>query len=221
MEMRDYLSSEEDASQEEQEDSQPFFAEDMAAENIFDVDFPYEDQDLHSSQPSHLPSPQKSFSTKRPDRSSPEAYQATSTTNKKPLIRSSSSTLIPRPGYSSRSNSGSSSISSPRTSHRAPSPCQLQEESVLFSYDEMQEFIGLHRAEMREVNDCSKRETKLLANLTLNLSSQRERGVAAASTHSFEEYLGELDEMLSHKLASIEALRDHIELIVERAAASG
>jgi len=220
MVMQEYLSSEDDVALREEQDSQPFFAEDMAAENIFDVDFPYEDQDLHSSQPlsqSYAPSPQKSFSTKRSERCSPEdqAYNSASSI-KKPLIRSSSSTLIPRPGYSSRSNSGSS-LSSARSNHyRAATP--PAPESHLFSYEEMQEFIGLHRAEMREVNDCSKRETKLLANLTLNISSQRERGVATSSTNSFEQYLGELDEMLAHKLASIEALRDHIELIVERAA---
>jgi hypothetical protein len=223
MDMQDYYSSEDEFSGKmEEQDTQPFYTEDMATENIFDVDFPYQEQDLPSSQPlsqaTHLRSPQISYSSKRLERSPSEEhpYNAPPLSVKKPLIRSTSSTLtsgIPRPGYTSRSNSGSSAVSSPRSNPRAPSPVQ---DSPLFSHDEMQEFIGLHRAEMREVNDCSKRETKLLANLTLNLSSQRERG-NVTSTRSFEDYLGELDDMLAHKLASIEALRDHIELIVERA----
>jgi hypothetical protein len=179
-----------------------------------------EDHELPSSQqPISSPSPQTSLSTKRYHVSSQEEQSLRSP--KKPVMRSSSSTLysgIPRPGIYSRSNSGSSS---PRqNNYRAVTPDPTPDTPV-FSYEKMQEFVGLHRAEMREVNDCSKRENKLLANLTLYLNSQRERGTAATMNQSFEIYLNELDEMLAHKMASIEALRDHIELIAERAANSG
>ncbi|KAM3588517.1 hypothetical protein VKS41_000960 [Umbelopsis sp. WA50703] len=219
MEMHDYDTADESLLEEEY-DSQPFMADDMAAENIFDQDFPYDDHELPSSQqPISSPSPQTSLSTKRYHVSSQEEQSLRSP--KKPVMRSSSSTLysgIPRPGIYSRSNSGSSS---PRqNNYRAVTP-EPTPDTPVFSYEKMQEFVGLHRAEMREVNDCSKRENKLLANLTLYLNSQRERGTAATMNQSFEMYLNELDEMLAHKMASIEALRDHIELIAERAANSG
>ncbi|KAJ2962639.1 hypothetical protein NQZ79_g2228 [Umbelopsis isabellina] len=217
MEMQDYDSADE-ALQEEEYDSQPFMADDMAAENIFDQDFPYDDHELPSSQ-QPIPSPQASLSTKRYHVSSQDEQALRSP--KKPLMRSSSSTLhsgIPRPGFYSRSNSGSSS---PRQSNFREATPEPTSETPAFSYENMQEFVGLHRAEMREVNDCSKRENKLLANLTLYLNSQRERGAGTAMSQSFEMYLNELDEMLAHKMASIEALRDHIELIAERAANGG
>jgi hypothetical protein len=82
------------------------------------------------------------------------------------------------------------------------------------SNDQMLEFIKLHRAQIREVTECSKKETKLLATFSLGLSSTQHYGEeeAAASNdknvEEFERYLGDLDELLQRKVACAEALRD-------------
>ncbi|KAG2177765.1 hypothetical protein INT43_003012 [Umbelopsis isabellina] len=91
-------------------------------------------------------------------------------------------------------------------------------ESIIFDADTIDDFVSLHRAEVREVNDCTKRETKLLANFSLGLSSRRnlQEGETAnikddiKTSSEFIDYLGNLDEVLDMKMAAIEALRDRI-----------
>ncbi|KAF1796706.1 P-loop containing nucleoside triphosphate hydrolase protein [Mucor lusitanicus] len=84
-----------------------------------------------------------------------------------------------------------------------------------FSYDKMDEFVKFHRAEIREITDCTKKETKLVANISLDLSSNQnfEDGSSSSSeksTAQFTKYLQDLDEILERKLAAVEALRDRI-----------
>lgn len=84
-----------------------------------------------------------------------------------------------------------------------------------FSYDNMDEFVKFHRAEIREITDCTKKETKLVANISLDLSSNQnfeQEGIASSekSTAQFAKYLQDLDEILERKLAAVEALRDRI-----------
>lgn len=88
-----------------------------------------------------------------------------------------------------------------------------------FSNDRIEEFIKFHRGEIREITDCTKRETKLVAHMSLHLSShQDDDNNSSSSSHSnhtkntseFLKYLQDLDEILEHKLAAIEALRDRI-----------
>ncbi|KAM3581477.1 hypothetical protein VKS41_006304 [Umbelopsis sp. WA50703] len=80
--------------------------------------------------------------------------------------------------------------------------------------DQMLDFVKLHRAQIREITECSKRETKLLATFSLGLSSTRHYGEEEASGSNeknldeFEQYLGDLDELLQRKVACAEALRD-------------
>ncbi|KAI8646623.1 P-loop containing nucleoside triphosphate hydrolase protein [Parasitella parasitica] len=84
-----------------------------------------------------------------------------------------------------------------------------------FSYDKMDEFVKFHRAEIREITDCTKKETKLVANISLDLSSNQNfeqggRSSSERSTAQFTKYLQDLDEILERKLAAVEALRDRI-----------
>ena len=78
----------------------------------------------------------------------------------------------------------------------------------------MDEFVKFHRAEIREITDCTKKETKLVANISLDLSSNQsfEEGTSSSekSTAQFTKYLQDLDEILERKLAAVEALRDRI-----------
>ncbi|KAL7312368.1 hypothetical protein PS15m_008133 [Mucor circinelloides] len=126
-----------------------------------------------------------------------------------------------------RSSSSYQPPSSPQQKQSQPqSPLQQQQQipnsdslSSLtgvpsFSYVKMDEFVKFHRAEIREITDCTKKETKLVANISLDLSSNQsfEEGTSSSekSTAQFTKYLQDLDEILERKLAAVEALRDRI-----------
>lgn len=82
-----------------------------------------------------------------------------------------------------------------------------------FSFDKMDEFVKFHRAEIREITDCTKKETKLVANISLDLSSNfedQQQQNNQKSQSQFVKYLRDLDEVLDRKLAAVEALRDRI-----------
>ncbi|KAG0379874.1 Kinesin-like protein kif24 [Mortierella sp. AD032] len=72
----------------------------------------------------------------------------------------------------------------------------------------MNEFIQEHQAQMRDCQELTKRETKLLAQVTLGMSS----AVHAQSTgfsnnrESFMKYLSDLDEIVDEKLITIVAM---------------
>lgn len=91
-------------------------------------------------------------------------------------------------------------------------------DSIMFDANTIDDFIKLHRAEVREVTDYTKKETKLLANFSLGLSSRRnlQEGETPSvkddikTSSEFIDYLGNLDEVLDIKMAAIEALRDRI-----------
>ncbi|CEG82380.1 Putative Kinesin family member 2/24 [Rhizopus microsporus] len=54
-----------------------------------------------------------------------------------------------------------------------------------FSNDRIEEFIKFHRGEIREITDCTKRETKLVAHMSLHLSShQDDDNNSSSSSHS-------------------------------------
>ncbi|KAF9952325.1 Kinesin-like protein kif24 [Mortierella alpina] len=74
-----------------------------------------------------------------------------------------------------------------------------------WSSQEMEEFLREHRSQLRDFGELTKRETKLLANVTLGMSS----AIHAQSTgysnsrESFQKYLSELDEIVDEKLIAI------------------
>jgi hypothetical protein len=91
------------------------------------------------------------------------------------------------------------------------------EDCLFFDPSTIDSFIKFHRAQIREVTEFSKKETKLLANFSLGLSSRREDERQSSSlreelktSSEFIGYLDNLDEVLEMKTAAIEALRDRI-----------
>ncbi|CEP11363.1 hypothetical protein [Parasitella parasitica] len=97
------------------------------------------------------------------------------------------------------------------------------EDCLFFDPNTIESFIKFHRAQIREVTEFSKKETKLLANFSLGLSSRREDERQSSSSSLREElktssefigYLDNLDELLEMKTAAIEALRDRIRLVL-------
>ncbi|KAI9256213.1 P-loop containing nucleoside triphosphate hydrolase protein [Sporodiniella umbellata] len=99
-------------------------------------------------------------------------------------------------------------------------PTLSAEPCLLFDPAVIQAFTRFHRAQIREVTEYSKAETKLLANFSLALSSRREQLPQASlkddikTSSEFIEYLDNLDEVLESKTAAIEALRDRIRLVL-------
>ncbi|KAG1451958.1 hypothetical protein G6F56_007946 [Rhizopus delemar] len=189
-------------------------------ENLFDVDFPHEQEPFMHSNASFTRSPPTYLET----RTEPDVYTTSSSRPNSMINRSSTqyesqrplslqakqSPNIPRSlsMYSADSDT-SSTYSSPQ---RVPIPA-APSDLPSFSGDHIDEFIRFHRAEIREISDCTKRESKLVANLQLELSSgQDEDGFSneTRQTSEFLKYLQDLDELLEHKLAAVEALRDRI-----------
>jgi hypothetical protein len=97
---------------------------------------------------------------------------------------------------------------SPTSFHTQPQQPSSNDLALLagvpsFTFDQMDEFIKFHRAEIRENTECTKLETKLAANISLDITSNNNQ------LH-FQKYLQDLDELLDRKLAAVEALRDRI-----------
>lgn len=166
-------------------------------ENIFNVDFPHEqDALIHHTIPK-----------------SPPLYQTGG-------MVANANTMYRAPPHSATSSAASSYNNN--TSEYRPMPRSLSMYSRAsvdsepyspttarhgLSYQQMDEFVKFHRAEIREMTDCAKKETKLVANISLDLSQQPSE---KESSQKFHQYLQDLDEILEHKLAAIEALRDRI-----------
>ncbi|KAK4509543.1 uncharacterized protein ATC70_007895 [Mucor velutinosus] len=131
--------------------------------------------------------------------------------------RSSSSHQFPPPSSPQQKQSQPQSPLQQQQQQQIPNSDSLSSLTGVpsFSYDKMDEFVKFHRAEIREITDCTKKETKLVANISLDLSSNQnfEDGSSSSSeksTAQFAKYLQDLDEILERKLAAVEALRDRI-----------
>ncbi|CAO3701873.1 unnamed protein product [Rhizopus microsporus] len=111
--------------------------------------------------------------------------------------------------------------SSPSTYLQEPPPVKHTpqlDDCLFFDPTTIESFIKFHRAQIREVTEYSKQETKLLANFSLSLSSRREEKSSLRdelkTSSDFIEYLDNLDEVLEMKTAAIEALRDRIRQVL-------
>jgi hypothetical protein len=225
-------------------------------EDLFDVDFPHEQDDdlihpnfntqkLPSSPPLYnggmvsVPSQQQTYNhgssyhqQQRPNSMSPTFTDTTANgmTRHFSLQMKPSSSTLPRSismyAPSTRSSLDDTNYSTPQqritvdTSITYQPQPQLQQTPTSsisgipsFSFDKMDEFVKFHRAEIREITDCTKKETKLVANISLDLSSNfddQQQQNDHKSQSQFVKYLRDLDEILDRKLAAVEALRDRI-----------
>ncbi|KAI8068258.1 P-loop containing nucleoside triphosphate hydrolase protein [Gongronella butleri] len=75
-------------------------------------------------------------------------------------------------------------------------------------YDAMDDFVRFHRAQIRSVSDDTKRESKLVATMSLQLSATADEDEKCQ--HHFQSYLASLDALLEEKMAAISALRDRV-----------
>lgn len=236
-EYEDYEEEEEEEfMQEDDEEEEEYFSNDsdilneytFHGENLLDVDFPNEQDTLFMQSNSSMMAPQEI--EQQTDLKSSASSSSNSRPNSMTYPNRSNSqyaSIQPQPpktlprSYSMYStdtaSDTSSTYSSPQRSFHSTvnttslSTPSTQNESVpSFSHDHMDEFIRFHRAEIRETSDCTKRETKLVSHMSLQLSFDSQ----TRNTSEFLKYLQDLDELLEHKLAAIEALRDRISDIV-------
>ncbi|KAG0250446.1 Kinesin-like protein kif24 [Mortierella polycephala] len=84
-----------------------------------------------------------------------------------------------------------------------------------FSFAEMQDFVREHRTEMQECGELTKRETKLLKNVMLGMSSATMAQTTGygGDRESFQRYLGELDEIVDEKLITIIAMSQKLKAL--------
>ncbi|KAI9319509.1 P-loop containing nucleoside triphosphate hydrolase protein [Dichotomocladium elegans] len=93
-------------------------------------------------------------------------------------------------------------------------------DDIIFEQRAIEDFIKYHRGEIREVAECSKKETKLLANFSLYMTSLKEGDghprpdEDLKMSSEFIDYLDRLDEVLEMKMGAIEALRDRIRRVL-------
>ncbi|ORE20524.1 kinesin-domain-containing protein [Rhizopus microsporus] len=217
-------------------------------ESLFDVDFPHEQDSLLQSsaantlslsQQSQTRSDSSDAYIKSSSQSKPHSMIYRSNTQydnpsqQRPLsLQAKHQSLnLPR-SYSMYSRNSTDTASDTSSTYSSPQRSLLSSNTAAtmtatpvgdgvpsFSNDRIEEFIKFHRGEIREITDCTKRETKLVAHMSLHLSShQDDDNNSSSSSHSnhtkntseFLKYLQDLDEILEHKLAAIEALRDRI-----------
>ncbi|ORX51629.1 kinesin-domain-containing protein [Hesseltinella vesiculosa] len=204
-------------------------------ENIFDVDFPHapDDEVFHvmpSSQHAKLPLKDPPPQCHLPAPSFAPAARAMAAPPPLPPTMSRGSTMPDptgsaptSPGLShhrqpasmtrSHSSHPSSPVASTKTmsmhdlmpspdpfAHPSPSP------SATMDYDDMDEFVQFHRAQIRCVSDDTKRESKLVATMSLHLNASESD---KCQLH-FQSYLQTLDLLLEEKMAAISALRDRV-----------
>ncbi|KAI8597535.1 hypothetical protein EDD21DRAFT_213621 [Dissophora ornata] len=171
-----------------------------------------------SNSASHLKRPSVTTMKQTGSRPNSNSTASPAQTNSEPLFGLHSPTspkvttaAVAAPAQGSTSISQTAS-STPPTS--APSTATTTT-SWTFSLTEMQEFVREHRTELQDCGELSKRETKLLKNVMLGMSST----AMAQSTgyggdrESFERYLAELDEIVDEKLITVVAMSQKLKAL--------
>ncbi|CAO3572215.1 unnamed protein product [Mortierella alpina] len=84
-----------------------------------------------------------------------------------------------------------------------------------FSLTEMQDFVREHRSELQDCGELTKRETKLLKNVMLGMSSASMAQTTGygGDRESFDKYLSELDEIVDEKLITIIAMSQKLKAL--------
>lgn len=87
----------------------------------------------------------------------------------------------------------------------------------LVTAEHIRSFIKLHRAQIKELEDCIKKEKKMISKLSLTVSSHHDFNDGKESeadqeetTKLYEDYLNDLEDILECKVACVETLRERI-----------
>lgn len=106
--------------------------------------------------------------------------------------------------------SGVATVSSPSIATASP-----RSATSTWSPSSMEEFVREHRAELQENGELTKRETKLLKNVMLGMSSPAMAQTTGYtnSEESFQRYLAELDEIIDGKMIAIVAISQKLKAL--------
>ncbi|KAF9920263.1 Kinesin-like protein kif24 [Linnemannia zychae] len=97
----------------------------------------------------------------------------------------------------------------------ASSSSSLSSVPWTFSIAEMQSFVREHRTELQECSELTKRETKLLKDVMVGMSSPAMAQTTGygGDKESFQRYLDELDEIVDEKLITIVAMSQKLKAL--------
>ena len=100
--------------------------------------------------------------------------------------------------------------SSPRP--QSPAPVVIPANTSNISTGSRDELIKLHRQAIKDNNDFSKQESKILVNLTMKMGKQLLENPNGANLvdEAFEKYLNELESILSKKMESMTQMQNII-----------
>lgn len=85
------------------------------------------------------------------------------------------------------------------------------------SVKHIRDFIKLHRAQIKELEECIKHEKKMISKLSLNVSSRHDFQEDGENDQDheetvqlYEDYLNDLEDVLERKVACVETLRERV-----------
>ncbi|KAI9482556.1 P-loop containing nucleoside triphosphate hydrolase protein [Zychaea mexicana] len=189
--------------------------DDIDGENIFDVDFPHE-QDAFINSSSTLPSTSASSLQQQQQQKPLQmgfSYNTTQQYQQQQQQQQQQQAAYytrnpqqhPYPNLTEQLNR----FSINEEQQQSPSPSAL-EDDLHFDRSQMEGMIKVHRAQIREVTECTKLETKLAGKMSTFLSNPDYDDDDITRSSQFRDYLRDLDEILELKAAAVEALRDRI-----------
>ncbi|KAF9940819.1 Kinesin-like protein kif24 [Mortierella alpina] len=193
---------------------------------------------------SRLPMPRSSSRSGRDSRGSPDATSPTSAHHdlsnhrnigvnnhssnlKKPSVSTLKQGGVARPSSAASSvqsggepHFGLNSPTSPKVTTAtaaagATNGASSTPSSWEFSLTDMQDFVREHRTELQDCGELTKRETKLLKNVMLGMSSASMAQTTGygGDRESFDKYLSELDEIVDEKLITIIAMSQKLKAL--------
>ncbi|KAG0168274.1 Kinesin-like protein kif24 [Apophysomyces sp. BC1034] len=182
--------------------------EQEVSENILDVDFPADEYSFNALETPKTHriwsagTPQHQEYTRRSISPAPEAIF------KQPVEDPfASSQLIPMSEPAPNLNSESSK--------RVETKAKDTTSDIRVSADHIRNFIKLHRAQIKQLEECLKEEKKMIAKLSLTVSSRHDFNEEGETddgkcSENYEEYLNDLEDVLERKVACVETLRDRV-----------
>lgn len=189
---------------------------------------------VHKSVSRHSPSNLKRPSVTTLRQSGAGARSSTSTSSAPTSALSGPNSATPSESHFGLNSPTSPKISTPTSATATPttattggggSPSLASSSSSLasaggagpwsFSITEMQSFVREHRSELQECSDLTKRETKLLKDVMVGMSSPAMAQTTGygGDRESFQRYLDELDEIVDEKLITIVAMSQKLKAL--------
>ncbi|KAI9494935.1 P-loop containing nucleoside triphosphate hydrolase protein [Zychaea mexicana] len=189
-------------------------------ENLFDIDIPSQmsNNALATPQAHHHPddvddednadSPQRQQQYLRRLSSPPEEVFST------PIEDPFHST----PRMSNPGSSRTAVIANRGPNSMPKSPSATPSDTPQISVKHIRDFIKLHRAQLKEIEECIKLEKKMISKLSLNISSrhdfneddEQDCDELATTVQNYEDYLNDLDEVHERKVACVETFGERI-----------